>query len=83
MKVRVEVSAWFKKYTGEKTNFEVEIDDSTTAYDSVYSIGVPRNEIGFVSVTSKEMVGTGKLVDEYFIPEEGDTIKAYPLIIGG
>jgi len=53
MKVTINVSSWFKRYTGGLSCIEKEISDNETALEAVCSTGIPQDEIGFITVCSK------------------------------
>lgn len=76
MKIYIELTDWFKRFTGGKALIEVDINQGTTAIEAICSSGIPRDEIGFITINNRK-------VDEGFIPEEGARIKVYPIIIGG
>lgn len=76
MKVTVLVSGWFKRYTGGEEQLKLDVEPGTKAYDAASIAGIPRGEIGFVAVN-------GVKAGEEYVLNDNDTIKAFPLIIGG
>lgn len=76
MRVHVEMTEWFKRYTGGNRNFDLDVEDGATAVKAVVFTGVPEEEVGFITVNSSR-------VDTGFVLSEGDLLKVYPLIIGG
>lgn len=83
MKVSIIVSSWFKRYTGGHSQLEIEVNQGETAYNVACAAGIPKIEIGFVSVDGKEKSGSAKRVDENYVVSEGSVIRVYPLIISG
>lgn len=80
MKVYIEVSEWFKRYTNNCSYIETEVPEGSLAYDAVCSTGIPRGQIGFILLKSGE---TNALAGEEHPLREGDTVKVLPSIIGG
>ena len=81
MKVHIKVASWFKRYTDDKTEIELEIAEGAPAFDAACACGIPREEIGFITVISSD--GTSMLVKEDYLLAEGDSLKVYPMVIGG
>lgn len=76
MKISIEVSNWFKKYTGGQTQLEIDVQADMAASKAVSATGIPEEEIGIIIVN-------GTKVSADYTLKEGDRIKAFPLIIGG
>lgn len=51
------VSSWFKRYTDGLSCLEQDINDDETAWEAVCRTGIPRDEIGFITVCSKGQSG--------------------------
>jgi hypothetical protein len=81
MKVYIEVSQWFKRYTGGSDKVEIDLKEGITAFEAVVSCGIPEDEIGFISIVNTE--NEAMVLKEEYYPKEGDTFKVYPQIIGG
>jgi molybdopterin converting factor small subunit len=76
MKITVEVSSWFKKYTDGRPSVEIEAKNGITAAAAAVAAGVPAEEVGFVS-------RSGVRIDTDSVLKDGDVIKIFPFIIGG
>ncbi|MCX7745902.1 MAG: hypothetical protein N2645_03280 [Clostridia bacterium] len=82
MKVTIEVTSWFKRFTGGRTQMELEILEGTSALDAAADTGIPKDEIGFITVCT----GTGDeclLVKDEYTVKDGDILRVYPMLIGG
>ncbi|MCX7923727.1 MAG: hypothetical protein N3B21_17220 [Clostridia bacterium] len=80
MKVYIEVTTWFKRFTGGNASLELEISEGTPVVEAVSSAGIPKEEIGFITVIKDN---ENKIVDDQYILTDGDRLKVYPAIIGG
>lgn len=76
VKVRIELSSWFRRYSEGKELLEVETAEGATAEEAVKAAGIPFEEVGFI-------VRNNEKIDEGLILSEGDRIKLYPYVIGG
>lgn len=76
MKVHLEFSGWFKRYTNGRTRLEIDISPGTTAIQVITSSGIPEAEVGLITVTDV------KVAHDYLL-NNGDEIRVYPTIIGG
>lgn len=76
MVVFVEVSSWFKRYTGGSRRVELDVSHGTTAVQAAVAAGIPENEIGFLIMENRK-------VENDCILSDRSTIKVYPHIIGG
>lgn len=83
MQVTIKVSSWFKRYTDGKFQLEIEIEEGATVCDAVCRAGIPRSEIGFVSVEDSQKDRMEKRVDDNYKATEGCVIYVFPYIIGG
>ena len=83
MKVTIGVSSWFKRYTCGLSSLEQELYEGETAWEAVCRAGIPRDEIGFIMVSTEGQTGGAKRADETYLAADGDVLKVYPLIIGG
>lgn len=83
VKVTVEVTSWFKRFTGGQTIFNLELDMNATALTAILATGIPEDEIGIIRLEAKNSSGENKLADKEHKLADGDIIKVYPLIIGG
>lgn len=75
MKVKVQVSSYFKKYI-DNTELEIEVSDSSNAEELIRLLGIPLEQVGFVTVNNQKADMNMKLTD-------GQKIGIYPYIIGG
>lgn len=75
MKVKVEVSSYFRRFT-DSMEFEVEVSENMYAEDIIGLIGIPIDQVGFVTVNNQKMNMDVKLKD-------GEKLGIYPYIIGG
>lgn len=76
MKVRLEISSWFKRYTGGELAMEVELSPGAAVLHAVRMAGIPEEEVGFAVVNDVKVEMNHPLKD-------GDALKVYPVIIGG
>lgn len=81
MLVNIEVASWFRRFTGDKTEFELEVLEGCLAFEAICLTGIPKDEIGFVTLIGIDE-GT-KLVDDSYRLTEGDRLRVFPLLIGG
>lgn len=83
MKVYIEVTDWYKRFTGGKRSMEIEVVVGAKALEAVLHTGIPRDEVGFITLDNGSQEGQCKLVNEDTILSEGDRLKVYPLLVGG
>lgn len=76
MKVYVEVTDWFKRYTGDRSCVEINVPEGTTAVKAISDAGIPEKEVGVITLS-------GKRIDSSYSLKDGDRLKVYPHIIGG
>jgi hypothetical protein len=83
MTVNIELTNWYKRFTGGKGSMELLIPQGTKVIDAVLKTGIPKEEIGFITIEDMESSNGRKLVNEDMVLSEGDRLKVYPLLIGG
>ncbi|MFZ5986226.1 MAG: hypothetical protein ACOYWZ_03750 [Bacillota bacterium] len=83
MRVIIEVTGWYKRFTGGNGSIELVVKEGTRAVDAVIMTGIPREEIGFITLENDNIKGQTRLVNEDIILSEGDRLRVYPLLIGG
>lgn len=83
MRVIIEVTGWYKKFTQGKDVVELSVDEGTRAFDAVAMTGIPKEEIGFITLQNDRTMGEPSLVKEDIILSSEDRLKVYPLMIGG
>ena len=83
MKIRIEVTSWFKRYVNGQEVLEIDVADGATAVDVICSIGIPKDEIGFITLKTKIDGNERNMAKKDFTLNEVDIIKVYPYIIGG
>jgi sulfur carrier protein ThiS len=76
MRITIELSSWFKRYTAGQEQLEVDACEGATVAEAVKASGIPIEEVGFI-------VRNNEKINEGLILSEGDRIKLYPYIIGG
>jgi hypothetical protein len=76
MRINVDVISWFTRFTGGKSRLELDLPPGTNAGAAVLVTGIPEDEIGFITVN-------GQKAEKEQLLAEGDSLKVYPLIIGG
>lgn len=55
--ITIGVSSWFKRYTGGLSSLEQELHEGETAWEAVVRAGIPREEIGFITVRAEGQTG--------------------------
>jgi len=86
LKVKIVVSSWFKRYTDGLSSLELELNSGETAWKAVCMVGIPRNEIGFITVDTADEDGStvrSKKIDDSYVAVDNDVLRVYPVIIGG
>lgn len=76
VKIAIELSSWFKRYSEGKGLLELDIYEGATAEAAVKAAGIPFEEVGFIVLNNEK-------INEGLILSEGDRIKLYPYVIGG
>jgi len=76
MRITIEFSSWFKRYTAGQEQLEVEACEGITAAEAVRAAGILFEEVGFI-------VRNNEKINEGLILSDDDRIKLYPYIIGG
>ena len=76
MRITVELSSWFKKYTGGQMSIELEVEKGVTAANAILAAGIPIEEAGLI------MLGNAKIDLDFILPDRS-CIKIFPYIIGG
>lgn len=76
MKIYVEVTDFLVRYTDQKSEFELNLPQGTTAIEAVLSTKIPQSEVGFIILN-------GSKVNDDYILVDNDKIKVYHMIIGG
>ena len=82
MKIIVEVTGWLKEFTMGMPSVELHVKQGLKASDVLSAIGVPRTEIGFISVRNAKADGDRLVYDDYII-SDGDILRLYSPIVGG
>lgn len=82
IKIKVEVTSWFKKYTKNLTALSFELEKGVNVAGVLKNIEIPIGEVGSVML-EKEGSGEKIRIDEAYILEEGDRILLIPHILGG
>ena len=94
VKVKIEVTSWFKRYTGGLSSLELELGNGETAWQAVCMAGIPYDEIGFITLDTTDENGntetseygntlTSKKIDDSYVAMDNDVLRVYPMIIGG
>jgi len=83
MKVIIEVTGWFKRYTEGNSRLEFDVELGSTVIDVVNMSGIPGGEIGFIALENERTNTERRLVDNEFTLHEDDVIRVFPKIIGG
>ena len=81
MKIYVELSEWLKRFAGGERNLVLDFYDtiesgSITGNEAIKMIGIPMDEVGFISVNGVKSNMTDTLKD-------GDKVAVFHPIIGG
>ena len=76
MKVYLEVSSWFKRYTSGNMLVELDLPEGAPAMEALGLAGLPATEVGIISINDGRADGATLLMD-------GDRIKVFPVIVGG
>ena len=76
MKIKVKVYATLRKYIGDKSSTELEVDEGTTVGQVLAELKIPEDQVAFVFVNSvhKEL--------DYALAQ-GDDLGVFPPIAGG
>lgn len=83
LRVCFEFSEWFKQFTGGKLKIDLEVKQGTIAIEALKSIGIPENEVGFITLANESGVNEKRVTSNEYVLRDGDKLKVYTYIIGG
>ena len=83
MQVSIKVTGWYRRYTSGVTELDVQIKEGEPIGAILCRIGIPEDEIGFITSDQSFSGGRFQVVEKSHILVEGEHIKVFPLILGG
>ena len=75
MRIKVETGSWASRYINSRALY-VDMPENSTIADIIKAIGLPPDITGLAALD-------GKAVPREYCPSDGDTMKFYPVIVGG